>query len=83
MNWKGISRNVGLALLVSSLFMLLSVLTSVLNGNDSACAALIISFTITYNFGNQQPRRRQGKNDGDMSSGSDDFDDSGNSNMDY
>ena len=42
-----------------------------------------ISFTITYNFGNQQPRRRQGKNDGDMSSGSDDFDDSGNSNMDY
>ena len=42
-----------------------------------------ISFTITYNFGNQQPRRRQGKNDEYMSSGSDDFDDSGNSNMDY
>ena len=41
-----------------------------------------ISFTITYNFGNQQGRRK-GKPDGDMSSGSDDFDDSGNSNMDY
>ena len=51
MNWKGISRNVGLALLVSSLFMLLSVLTSVLNGKDSACAALIISFTITFTVG--------------------------------
>ncbi|MBR0029078.1 MAG: TrkH family potassium uptake protein, partial [Bacteroidales bacterium] len=51
MNWKGISRNVGLALLVSSLFMFLSVLVSVLNGKDSACAALIISFTITFIFG--------------------------------
>ena len=39
-----------------------------------------ISFTITYNFGNQQ--RRPGKPDGDMSGSSDDFDDSGNSNMD-
>ena len=51
MNWKGISRNVGLALLVSSLFMFLSVLVSVLNGNDSALAALIISFTITFIVG--------------------------------
>ena len=51
MNWKGISRNVGLALLVSSLFMFLSVLVSVLNGRDSACAALIISFTITFIVG--------------------------------
>ncbi len=51
MNWKAISRNVGLALLVSSLFMLLSVLVSVLNGNDSALAALIISFTITFLVG--------------------------------
>ncbi len=51
MNWKAISRSVGLALLVSSLFMLLSVLVSVLNGNDSACAALIISFTITFLVG--------------------------------
>lgn len=51
MNWKAISRNVGLALLVSSLFMLLSVLVSVLNGNDSALAALVISFTITFLVG--------------------------------
>ncbi|MBR5041632.1 MAG: TrkH family potassium uptake protein [Bacteroidales bacterium] len=51
MNWKGISRNVGLALLVSSLFMLLSVLVSVLNGKDSAFTALIISFTITFIVG--------------------------------
>ena len=51
MNWKAISRNIGLALLVSSLFMFLSVLVSVLNGNDSALAALIISFTITFLVG--------------------------------
>ncbi len=51
MNWKGISRNIGLALLVSSLFMFLSVLVSVLNGRDSALAALIISFTITFIVG--------------------------------
>jgi len=51
MNWKAISRNVGLALLVSSLFMLLSAFVSVLNGNDSALAALIISFTITFLVG--------------------------------
>ena len=41
-----------------------------------------ISFTVTYNFGNQQ-RRRPGRPDGDMGSGSEDFDDSGNSNSDY
>ncbi len=41
-----------------------------------------ISFTITYNFGNQMGRRRPDR--GDMSgSGSDDFDDSGNSSSDY
>ncbi|MBQ7623440.1 MAG: TrkH family potassium uptake protein [Bacteroidales bacterium] len=51
MNWKGISRNTGFALLVSALFMLLSVFVSMLNGNDSACAALIISFTITFIVG--------------------------------
>ena len=51
MNWKAISRNVGLALLVSSLFMFFSVLVSVLNGNDSALAALAISFTITFLVG--------------------------------
>ena len=51
MNWKTISRNIGYALLVSALFMLLSIGVSVLNGNDSALAALIISFTITFIVG--------------------------------
>ena len=41
-----------------------------------------ISLTLTYNFGNQQGRRR-GRTDGDVNSGSDDFDDSGNNNSDY
>ena len=41
-----------------------------------------ISFTITYNFGNQMGRRK-GRPDGDTGGGSDDFDDSGNSNSDY
>lgn len=48
MNWKVISRNVGYALLVSALFMFLSIIVSIVNGNDSALAALIISFTITF-----------------------------------
>jgi len=51
MNLKVISRNVGLALLVSSLFMFLSVLVSMANGNDSALAALSISFIITFTVG--------------------------------
>ena len=51
MNVKAISRNVGYALLVSALFMLLSVLVSVANGNDSALAALLISFVITFTVG--------------------------------
>lgn len=51
MNIKAISRNVGAALLVSALFMFLSVLVSVARGNDSALAALIISFTITFTVG--------------------------------
>lgn len=48
MNWNGISRNVGLALLVSSLFMFFSVVVSLLNGHDSALSSLIISFTVTF-----------------------------------
>lgn len=51
MNVKAISRNVGYALLVSALFMLLSVIVSVANGNDSALAALSISFIITFTVG--------------------------------
>ena len=51
MNWKVISRNVGYALLVSALFMLLSVGVSLLGGGDSALTALSISFLITFVVG--------------------------------
>ncbi|MDY6418622.1 MAG: potassium transporter TrkG, partial [Bacteroidales bacterium] len=51
MNWKVISRNIGYALLVSALFMLLSVGVALLNGHDSALAALTISFLITFIVG--------------------------------
>lgn len=51
MNLKIISRNVGLALLVSALFMFMSILISIGEGNDSALAALVISFIITFTVG--------------------------------
>ena len=51
MNLKTISRNVGYALLVSALFMLFSIIVSMANGNDSALAALLISFFITFTIG--------------------------------
>lgn len=51
MNWKVISRNVGIALSVSATFMLLSVGVSLLNGGDSALAPLLISFLITFLVG--------------------------------
>ena len=51
MNIRVISKNVGLALLVSALFMFLSMLVSVFNGMDSAFAPLAISFIITFIFG--------------------------------
>ena len=51
MNLKVISRNVGFALLVSALFMFLSILVSFGNGRDSALAALMISFVITFTVG--------------------------------
>lgn len=51
MNVKVISRNVGLALLVSALFMFLSMLVSLFDGRDSAFAPLAISFIITFIFG--------------------------------
>ncbi len=41
-----------------------------------------ISLTLTYNFGNQQPRRRQGDRN-DFGGGGDDMDDSGNGSSDY
>ena len=51
MNLKVISRNVGTALLVSSLFMLLSVIVSLADGGDSALAPLLISFSLTFTVG--------------------------------
>ena len=51
MNLRVISRNVGIALLVSALFMLLSVFVSLADGGDSALAPLLISFVITFIFG--------------------------------
>lgn len=51
MNIKAIARNVGFALLASAFFMFLSILVSMRNGNDSALAAFLISFTITFIFG--------------------------------
>lgn len=48
MNFKVITRNVGKALLVSSFFMFLSIIVSVLNGNDEGLVPLSISFlTVT------------------------------------
>ncbi|MBQ7708822.1 MAG: TrkH family potassium uptake protein [Bacteroidales bacterium] len=51
MNLKVISRNVGVALLVSALFMLLSVFVSLADGGDSALSPLLISFVITFIMG--------------------------------
>lgn len=51
MNIKGISVNVGKALLVSALFMLLSIGVSLLNGRDSGFVPLLISFLITLIVG--------------------------------
>ena len=51
MNLKVISRNTGTALLVSSLFMLLSVGISLIDGGDSALAPLLISFALTFTVG--------------------------------
>lgn len=51
MNLKVISLNVGRALLVSALFMFISMMVSIFNGMDSAFVALAISFMITFLFG--------------------------------
>ncbi|MBO7643966.1 MAG: TrkH family potassium uptake protein [Bacteroidales bacterium] len=51
MNWKAISRSVGAALLVSSLFMLLGVIVSVASAGDTSRTALFISFIITFLVG--------------------------------
>lgn len=51
MNVKAISRYVGMALLVSALFMFLSVIVSIIDGVDSAFAPLSISCVLTAIFG--------------------------------
>ena len=51
MNVRSISVNVGKALLVSALFMFLSIVVSVMNGMDSAFTPLLISFVITMLVG--------------------------------
>ena len=51
MNLKAISLNIGRALLVSALFMFLSILVSVMNGRDSGFVPLTISFIITLLVG--------------------------------
>ncbi len=51
MNVRAISLNVGKALLVSALFMLISVIISIVDGGDSALAPLLISFVITLIIG--------------------------------
>lgn len=47
MNIKNISANIGKALLVNALFMLISVIISAFNGFDSGFTPLVISFLIT------------------------------------
>ncbi len=51
MNIKVISRNVGFALLVSALFMFLSMIVSIVDGKDAAFTPLTISFIITFIVG--------------------------------
>lgn len=51
MNIRSISTNVGKALLVSALFMFLSIIISLMNGIDSAFTPLLISFIITLLVG--------------------------------
>ena len=51
MNLKAISLNVGRALLVSALFMFLSIVVSIMDGRDSGFVPLTISFIITFSLG--------------------------------
>ncbi len=51
MNIKAVSTNVGKALLVSALFMFLSIIVSVIYGRDDAFGPLLISFIITLLVG--------------------------------
>lgn len=47
MNVKAVSINVGKALLVSALFMFISIIVSIIDGRDSAFVPLLISFIVT------------------------------------
>lgn len=51
MNLKAISKNVGLALLVSSLFMFMSVGVSAIDGMDSSFGPLLVSAVVTFIVG--------------------------------
>lgn len=51
MNFKTISRNVGMALLVDALFMLISVFVSMSCGRDGGLYPLAISFVLTFSAG--------------------------------
>lgn len=51
MNVKAVSINVGKALLVSALFMFLSMVVSIIDGRDSAFLPLSISFIVTLTVG--------------------------------
>ncbi|MBP5382468.1 MAG: TrkH family potassium uptake protein, partial [Bacteroidales bacterium] len=51
MNWSTVSRNVGYALLVDALFMLLSVVVALLDPADTAFGPLSISFLLTFIVG--------------------------------
>ena len=51
MNFRVISRNVGFALLVSALFMLLAVGVAALNKDDTSLVPLAVSFLITFIVG--------------------------------
>ena len=47
MNIKAISINIGKALLINALFMLIATVISAINGFDSAFTPLLISFLVT------------------------------------
>lgn len=51
MNWSTVSRNVGYALLVDALFMLISSLIALADPQDTAFAPLAISFLLTFIVG--------------------------------
>jgi len=50
-NLKAISKNVGLALMVNALFMLVCVVMSIIDGKDSAYGPLLMSFIFTFLVG--------------------------------